>query len=158
MLADRHCQLDIETFLGNWEDVLSGAKATGVGVLFTDGLTCAPGFAELFPRVHCSLGVHPHVVANREACTAQFLIKFSNVLRIIARGETGPKGICEYSCRENQKKSFRACFAVAGETGLPVVLHNRNSNTDLKANFRRKTGSGWILSALGYFRATSGSE
>jgi len=69
MLVDSHCHLDFDRFDEDREDCLKRAVEQGVGTMLTIS-THVTKFPEILAlansdeRLYCSVGVHPHQVAE----------------------------------------------------------------------------------------------
>ena len=136
MLVDSHCHLDFPDFEGELDDVMARAKDAGIGHMMTictrvtkfDGVLA---LAEAYDNVFCTVGIHPHNTEDEPETTAQELIGLSKHPKVVGLGETGLDFFYFNSPRYIQEKSFRAHITAARETGLPLVIHNRDSDEDM---------------------------
>ncbi|MDA0305563.1 MAG: TatD family hydrolase [Proteobacteria bacterium] len=136
MLVDSHCHLDFPDFEGELDDVMARAKDAGIGHMMTictrvtkfDGVLA---LAEAYDNVFCTVGIHPHNTEDEPETTAQELIGLSKHPKVVGLGETGLDFFYFNSPRDIQEKSFRAHITAARETGLPLVIHNRDSDEDM---------------------------
>jgi TatD DNase family protein len=135
MLVDSHCHLDFDVFGGRLADVLAGARAAGIGTMLTIGtkLKEFPGvraIAEGHPDIFCSVGVHPHEAGAHDGLSAADLVALATHPRVVGLGETG----LDYHYQHSSPDAQRACFGehleAAQATGLPVIVHSRNADTD----------------------------
>jgi len=102
------------------------------------------------PDVWCALGVHPHDASTWREGDKERLRGLLSDPKAVAVGECGLDFYYDHSPREVQIWVMREQWDLAAELGLPVVVHNRDSNEemlavvrelpDLKANFHSFAG------------------
>jgi len=136
MLVDSHCHLDFPDFEGELDDVMARAKNAGIGHMMTictrvTKFDSVLALAEAYDNVFCTVGIHPHNTEDEPETTAQELIGLSKHPKVVGLGETGLDFFYFNSPRDIQEKSFRAHITAARETGLPLVIHNRDSDEDM---------------------------
>jgi TatD DNase family protein len=135
MLVDSHCHLDDPDFGPELDEVIARARLAGVGAMLTictkiSRLERVRAIADSHEDVYCSVGVHPHEAGAEPEVEARRLAELAQHPRIIGIGETGLDYHYEHSPREKQKASFHSHIAAARETGLPVIVHNRDADQD----------------------------
>lgn len=87
--------------------------------------------AENYADVFCSVGVHPHHVAeDGERITAGELAKYAADAKVVAFGESGLDYFYDHAPRELQQASFREHIRAAKTTGLPIIVHSRDAEDD----------------------------
>lgn len=135
MLIDSHAHLDSKEYDADREAVIARALAAGVArwLNISDGLdsferSCA--LAEKYPQAYVSLGIHPHSAA--EADEKMFAELAAQVRRpkVVALGETGLDYYYDNAPREKQRELFERFLKLAQETGLPLVIHEREAEAD----------------------------
>ncbi|MEH6524913.1 MAG: TatD family hydrolase [Sneathiella sp.] len=178
MLVDSHCHLNFEQLSSQLDDVVARAGDAGVGHMLTIGTKLREfnqvlEIAETYDNIHCSVGVHPHEAETEgDEVTTEKLIDLSQNRKVVAIGETGLDYFYEHAPRDLQKKSFRIHIEAARETGLPLIVHTRNADTDtidiLQEEYKKGpfTGvihcfsSGWKVAEksmeIGFFISISG--
>jgi TatD DNase family protein len=147
MLVDSHCHLDFPDFADDLAGVLRRAKTAGVGGMQTicTRLTAFDGvqaLAEAHDHIWCSVGVHPHHVADEPAFEAEHLIRLAAHPKVIGIGETGLDFHYERSPREAQAASFRRHVSAARETGLPLIVHTRSADDETNRILREEAEAG----------------
>jgi TatD DNase family protein len=147
MLVDSHCHLDFPDFTEGRGAVIARAVAAGVGRMVTISTRVRKfpeilAIAESHEEVYCSVGTHPHNAAEEQDVTAQDLVRLSAHPKVVAIGEAGLDYFYDRSPREAQAKSFRAHIAAARVTGLPLVIHSRDADSDMAAILEEETGKG----------------
>ncbi len=83
--------------------------------------------------VWCALGVHPHEAASWRVGDDRRLAALLADPKAVAVGECGLDFHYDHSPREVQERVLRAQWSLALELGLPVVVHNRESNAEMLA-------------------------
>jgi TatD DNase family protein len=134
MLIDTHCHLDFDDFATDRAAVLARAEAMGVKgmVTISTSLKTFPqvrAVAESAPQVFCTVGVHPHT-AEAEQVDAATLIDLARHPKVVGIGETGLDYYYESSPRALQQANFRAHIVAAQATGLPLIVHARDADSD----------------------------
>ena len=156
MLVDSHCHLDFETFDSDRDDVFVRARDAGVGAMVTI-CTRLSRFDEVLalatprPNVFCSVGIHPHQVAEEERATVERLIDLACHPKVVGIGETGLDYFYDHSPRDDQKTSFRVHIHAARETGLPLIVHTRDADDDTAAMLKDETVQGAFPGVLHCF-------
>ncbi len=88
--------------------------------------------AEANDGVHAAVGFHPHEVSDfDEDRDLKLLDELSKSRSVVAVGEIGLDYFYDRSPREKQQRALIAQLRFAVEKGLPVLLHNRESEADL---------------------------
>ena len=134
MLVDSHCHLDFPEF-SDLDSVVSRARSAGVHRMvtistrlskFSDVLSVSEHCDEIF----CSVGVHPHYAAD-ESVTVESLVELSSHKKVVAIGESGLDYHYENSPRSIQHDVFLVHIEAARLTGLPLVIHARDADSDM---------------------------
>ena len=145
MLIDSHCHLD--SFVGPELDaVLARAAAAGVGEMITISTRLAQT-AELIaltrhPGVWCTVGVHPHNVAETPVAEAAAIAGLATDSRVVGIGESGLDYFYDKAPRDVQRASFRQHIRAARLSGLPLVIHARDADEDVAAILRDEWEAG----------------
>lgn len=160
MLVDSHCHLDFEVFDDDRGVVIDRARQAGVGTLltictrvsrFNDILAIATGSGE---DIWCSVGIHPHHTEEEPEIAANELVSRSRHPKVVGIGETGLDYHYDNSPREIQKRSFRAHIAAARESGLPLIVHNRESDGDMAQILEEEMAAGQFSAVLHCFSSS----
>jgi TatD DNase family protein len=148
-MFDTHCHLTDEKYAADLPDVIERARAAGINGIVTiasnaDDSAAAENLASSHEDVWWTAGIHPH-----EADTAAAdLPRIRELLAhdgLVAVGETGLDYHYDNSPRDAQRRSFGAHVALAGETGLPIVVHSRSADADMTAAVRDAAGITGVL-------------
>lgn len=161
MLVDSHCHLDFPDFGDELDAVVERARAAGVGRIVTISTRMKRradliAIAERFPDVFCSIGTHPHYAHEELDATIDQIVRWTDHPKTVAIGEAGLDYHYDYSPRAAQERGFRNHIAAARATGLPLVIHSRNADTDMGRILEQETGKGAFPAVLHCF--TGGRE
>lgn len=159
MLVDSHCHLDFPDFADELDAVVARAEAVGVGRIVTISTRVREhdrvlAIAERFPRVYCSVGTHPHHAHEELDVTAADLLRRTHHPKVVALGEAGLDYHYDFSPRDAQEQGFRTHIAAARETGLPLVIHSRSADDDMRRILEEETGKGAFAAVLHCFTGT----
>ena len=129
---DSHCHLQ-SLRPEEVESTLDAARERGVRGFLVPAIQLeqAEEILELCGRhadVWCALGTHPHDAATWQEGHAAKLASFLGERKVVAVGECGLDFFYDHSPREKQLAAMREQWDVARDFGLPVVVHNRDSN------------------------------
>ncbi len=153
MLVDSHCHLDFNDFEDDIAEIINRAREQGVRMMLNAGnnlaeLTNQLELSEKYPFVYAAVGVHPHNAAEYPNLTAEDLLAHTTHKKIIGIGETGLDYFYDYAPRDMQIKLLKEHIKAAQESGLPIIIHNRESDEDminiLGDAYKQKTFSGMI--------------
>ena len=158
MLVDSHCHLDFPDFGDDLDGVLARAAEAGVGTVQTictrvTQFDSVRALAENNERIWCSVGIHPHHVAEEPEVTADHLVRMAEHPKVIGIGETGLDFHYDNSPRPQQEASFRQHIAAARETGLPLIVHTRSADEDTCRILREEAGRGAFPGVIHCFSA-----
>jgi TatD DNase family protein len=136
VLVDSHCHLYASDFAADLDAVLGRAREAGVWRLVVPGTDIATSrealrMSERHPEIYCAVGVHPHEADAWDEASRAELAAMSRSSRVVAIGEIGLDYFRDYSARSAQRHAFRAQLELAGELGLPAIVHNREATADV---------------------------
>jgi len=136
MFIDSHCHLTSPKYK-DAEKVVEGAKGAGVVKLITVGTSVADSkaslaVAEKFANVYSTAGIYPHEDKNSNIGDVKIALQSIAGLskKVVGIGECG----IDITNRKNQRpigdqiNLFQAQIELALETGLPLIIHNRNGD------------------------------
>src|SRR3954470_1696792 len=160
-LVDSHCHLDFPDFAEELNAVVDRARAAGIGRIVTISTRVKKhsqvlAVAERFDDIYCSVGTHPHNAHEELDIGADELVGRAAHPRVVAIGEAGLDYHYDNSPRDAQERGFRAHFAAARDTGLPLVVPSRDADADMAAILREEMGQGPFPAMLHCF--TGGRE
>ena len=134
-LIDSHCHLQ-SLPPEERERALDAARERGVRGFLVPAIKLEEAeeilaFCHRHPDVWCSLGTHPHDASSWKEGDGERLRSLLADPKAVAVGECGLDFYYDYSPREAQFRALREQWALAIELGLPVVVHNRDSNHEM---------------------------
>ncbi len=161
MLIDSHCHLDFPDFDSERDEIIANAKQAGVDLMVT---ICTrvrkfgkvKAIADRYENVFCSVGTHPHNAGEELDITVDDLLKLSEDNKVVAIGEAGLDFFYDKSPRDAQETGFRTHIKAARESGLPIVIHARDADTDMIRILEEEMGQGAFKAILHCF--SSGRE
>jgi len=139
MYVDSHCHINFPDLAQNLPDILARMTANQVmhALVVSVNMPDWPGLIALVesqppgsaPHLWASVGVHPDYADTPEPGVEE-LVRLAAHAKVVAIGETG---LDYYRLQEPlawQRARFRRHIAAARATGLPLIIHTRQSAED----------------------------
>lgn len=140
MLIDSHCHLDmldLTPYQGNLADLLAAARADGVSFFLSVGTNLQQSkkiltYAETFPNVKVSVGIHPEEDLHQELNFDE-LLNLAHKKEVVAIGEIG----LDYHWLKVEEdkplmqKLFHEQICIAKKVKKPVIIHSRQAGDDV---------------------------
>src|SRR5215469_12632206 len=142
MLIDSHAHVQVRQFSGDRQQVILDAFAAEVDRLIVPGVDLESSLdatnlaASYGGQIFAAVGTHPHDAAT---LTSEALVAERELARlpgVVAIGEIGLDYYRNLSPPEAQREALVQQLALARELDLPVILHNRDSHSDMIAHLR----------------------
>jgi len=138
---DSHCHLQLLE-AGERREAMDAARERGVRGFLVPcvQLDDAPGLIDLchqHPDVWCAVGVHPHAASTWRRGDAERIADFAKDPKVVAVGECGLDFHYDNSPRDQQQRVLLEQWELAIDLGLPVVVHNRDSDEKMLETVRR---------------------
>ena len=135
-VIDTHCHLDMLAGEQELDAIIDSAYTVGVKQIITVGIDLkssqkAVQYAERYPGVYATIGVHPHNVASITDTYIEQLIKLAEHHKVVAYGEIGLDFVKLYAPKKTQLEQFERQVGLAGNLGLPLVIHDRQAHDDI---------------------------
>src|SRR3970282_2119344 len=157
MLIDSHAHIQSKEYAGEVEAVIARAREAGVGKIIAVGgaddmssNTEAIALANTFPDIYATVGMHPHDAKDVGADELRKLKALAADSKVVAVGETGLDYYYDHSPRDVQRRVFAQFIHLARETGLPIVVHERDAAQDV-ADLLRTEGAGKLRGVIHCF-------
>jgi TatD DNase family protein len=117
------------------EELLARAREAGVDRVITVGsgiesCRAALAIADGETGVFAALGIHPHQAGEADAQRLGELSELLRHERAVAVGETGLDFYRDWAPHDRQRDLFAAQLELAAELGKPVVIHNRDADSE----------------------------
>jgi len=153
-LIDTHAHLDSSDYDHDRAAVIARAHAARIGVI-TVGVDVpssevAVRLATRHRSIWAGVGIHPHEAKSFSTAVAERLRALAAAGKVVAIGEIGLDYYRDLSPRATQRRVFSEQIELANELELPVIVHNRESSTDMLGILRKhRPRRGVIHSFLG---------
>lgn len=136
MYIDSHAHIQISQFNSDREAVIKRAAEANVSNILIIGFDLessenAVNLAGKYENLYATIGMHPH---DAKDLTPDILNTFRTLLnhsKVIALGEIGLDYYRNLFPHQVQKDAFNAQLDLAEETGLPIIVHNRDAYMDI---------------------------
>ncbi|GAC1473026.1 MAG: TatD family hydrolase [Isosphaeraceae bacterium] len=135
-LVDTHAHLQDSLFETDLKNVLFRARAEGVVQVIAIGVTAEDSgqVVEMAARnrgVFAAVGVQPNHVAQAGPEDWERIVTLARDSRVVALGETGLDRYWDHAPFPLQQEWFDRHLALSSEVNRPVVIHSRDSVTDI---------------------------
>ncbi len=135
ILFDTHAHYDDERFDPDRDAVLTSLKSEGVEHVVNPGCDIASSlkaasYADKYPFMYFSAGIHPHEARNAEEGYLNMLRNLLKRPKCVAVGEIGLDYHYDFSPRDVQKRICREQMSLASELNMPVIFHDREAHED----------------------------
>jgi TatD DNase family protein len=157
MLIDSHAHIQGKEYAGEATAVIARAREAGVDVIIAVGgagdmssNTEAVALASSFPNVYATVGMHPHDAKDVGDEEMNALQRLATSPKVVAVGETGLDYYYNHSPRETQRQVFCRFIHLARETGLPIVVHEREAAREV-AELLNSEGGGNLQGVIHCF-------
>lgn len=159
-LIDSHCHLNYPGLVERQDEVLANARQRGIGGFLNISTRQCEwdhiiGTAERNPDVWATVGVHPHEADSHPDLGAAALITAAQHPKVVGIGECGLDYHYDKSERPAQKERFQAHIDAAQETGLPLIIHTRDAESDTAELLSRAVGGGSVTGVLHCFTGSA---
>jgi TatD DNase family protein len=157
MLIDSHAHIQGKEYTGEQNAVIARAREAGVEKIIAVGgagdLSSnaeAIALADSFANVFATVGMHPHDAKDVGADELRRLRELTSHPKVIAVGETGLDYYYNHSPHDVQRRVFSDFIHMARETGLPIVVHERDAAREA-AELLREEGVGELRGVIHCF-------
>lgn len=132
---DSHCHLDMSAY-EDCRAVVARADASGVKYILSVGIDlpsskAALDLADEFAGVYCSVGIHPHHIADATESDYRQIIELAKHPKVKAYGEIGLDYVRNYAPKDVQITHFQRQVEIAKQLGLPLIIHDREAHSDV---------------------------
>lgn len=135
--TDTHTHLYLPEFDSDRDETVARALNTGIKLMFVPNVDensigpmkelCSRFPENCFPMI----GLHPESIDNDFERKLEIIENELVSYKYFGIGETGLDYYWDLTYKEQQKESFDRQLKLAAKTGLPVIIHVRNSREDV---------------------------
>lgn len=156
MFFDTHAHLEDEQLSGQQEAVVERAKVAGVEGILSVGTTldssrrCVEAAAR-HEGIYASVGIHPNNSAEAGAEDWDQIVALARSPQVKALGETGLDRYWNDAPFALQQDYFDRHLRLSQQTGLPFVVHMRDSGEDVLAMLVEARGRGPLSGVMHSF-------
>lgn len=160
MLIDTHAHLDQEDFHADRAAVIERAVAAGVAAMLSVGVTAdsseqTVALAGQYPTLYAAVGIQPNYCGAAQPGDWERVVALVGRDRVVALGETGLDRHWNYSPFDVQQDYFDRHLRLSQQTGLPFIVHTRESDADVLAMLRDARTRGPLSGVMHSFTGTS---
>ncbi|MHA7888720.1 TatD family hydrolase [Roseicyclus sp.] len=135
-IVDSHCHLDFDSLKDELPEVVARAQAAGVTRMVTictrlRNAASVRAIAEAHAPVFWAAGTHPMSAAEEPLATVEELVALARHPKFVGIGETGLDYHYTAESKDVQQESLRLHIEAARQTGLPLIIHARDADTDM---------------------------
>ncbi len=135
-LIDSHCHLNLSAFSEDVDVTVQRAYAAGVEKMLVVGTNMADSIkaievAHQYSGVYATIGIHPHDSKSATDAGYERLKALATDPKVVAYGEIGLDFYRDHSSKPVQRREFARQLNLAGELGLPVVIHDRDAHREV---------------------------
>lgn len=135
-LVDTHCHLNMMQSESNLDEIIDNAIKNDIHRIMVPGLDLessidAIKIAEKFDIVYAAVGYHPNDAHKWNENSLSILQEIAQHPKVKAIGEIGLDFYREHSSKSVQIHVFKEQLKLSEKTGLPVIIHSRNSFDDI---------------------------
>jgi len=141
-IIDAHAHLDMPPFNRDRNEAIARAREAGVTAIINVGINLKSSedaivLAQTNRDVFAAVGFHPHEATSVNQRDIKKLADLARQARVVAIGEIGLDYYRNQSPHEAQHRALRWQLEVAADSGLPVVIHCRQSENDMVATLKK---------------------
>ncbi len=155
-LFDTHAHLDDEQLAADVAGVVERAAAAGVSRILAVGTTAASSenclrHAQRFPGVWSSAGIHPNHAAEALPDDWDVVVRLAGEAEVVALGETGLDLYWKDTPLPMQQDYFDRHIRLSQATGLPLIVHLRETASEILAMLREAAARGPLRGVMHSF-------
>jgi TatD DNase family protein len=147
MFIDTHAHLFYPNFNGEIDEIIKRAKDAAVDYILVPGTDLASSvqaieLSKKYDMIYATVGIHPHDTKEWNDSLIDKIEQLANNEKVVAIGEIGLDYYYDFSPKDVQKKAFEAQIELALKLKLPIIVHNREADTDVMAIIRNYKDTG----------------
>ena len=159
-LFDTHAHLDQEEFAADLAAVLDRAAKAGVEQIVSIGVGAKSSeatveLAATHGPIYAAVGIHPNYCHEAQPGDWDRICALARRPKVVGLGETGLDRYRDYAPLELQRDYFDRHVRLSQETGLPFLVHARESLDDILAMLREAHTRGPLTGVMHSFTGSA---
>lgn len=159
-LFDTHAHLADEQLLPDAATVIDRAARAGVTRILSVGTDVAStraciALAAVHEGVFASAGIHPNHVAEAHPGDWEEIVRLAQSPKVVALGETGLDLHWKDTPLPAQQEYFDRHIRLSQETGLPLIIHQRESAAEILVMLQEARKRGPLAGVMHSFTGTA---
>lgn len=149
-IIDTHAHINDLKFRTDFSEILKRAtdnnisKIICVGVDLQSSDECV-NLAEKNEMIYAAVGIHPHESNKAPKNYLYELEQFCDLPKVVAIGESGLDFHYNFSNSKTQIKSFMEHLEFSKSKDLPIVVHSRNSDIEIKKCIEESNSNNGVI-------------
>ena len=138
MFTDSHCHINAADFAQDREETIARAREMRVDYILDvcDDIADMPrllDFCAKHKHIYTTAGVHPELADKYSDLTAEMILEQVKPQKVVGIGECGLDYYYNADIKTLQLKVLAEHIKAAQISGLPLIIHNRDSDDDMIA-------------------------
>lgn len=138
MFTDSHCHINAADFADDREETVQRAREMQITYILDvcDDIADMPrllDFCAKHKQIYTTAGVHPELADKYPDFTAEQILEQAKSPHVVGVGECGLDYYYNADIKEQQLKVLAEHIKAAQLSGLPLIIHNRESDDDMMA-------------------------
>ncbi len=145
--TDTHAHIHFDNFSQDIDNIINRSLQNGINRIVTIGINVddsikAVELANKHDNIYAAVGVHPQDCKDFNDKDYNKLLELSKNKKVIAIGEIGLDYYREYVKKHKQISTFESMLELSKVAKKPVIIHNREANSDCIAIMDDMLGGG----------------
>ena len=142
-MIDTHAHIDVTAFDEDREAMLDRARAAGVTAIIVPDIERSrrshlKEVVDAHPDLYRGVGIHPHHAGEMTQHDLDEIATQCTEPKVVAIGEIGLDYYYDFCPPDVQKLYFREQIRIAKAHNLPIIVHNRESDSDVMEILREE--------------------
>ena len=135
-MIDSHCHLNFDKLKNNLKEIIENIKSNNISSVLTintdpDEFDDHLDLIDCYQSIFISYGLHPETVSKNKSISKSLILKKIKNKKVIAIGETGLDFYRSTDFIKEQYLAFENHIEASIESGLPLIIHQRNSENEI---------------------------
>lgn len=144
-MIDAHAHINLDAFDEDRDEVVRRAFDSGVEAMIIPSIEPKAfddvlALTENYEKIYCGIGVHPHNAQDVGESELALVSRLADKEKVVAVGEIGLDYYYDFAPKRVQQDAFTRQLEIAMEKKMPVIIHNRDSDEDMRRILRERAG------------------